>query len=207
VAEAEAYHCVGTAVADAPSGPYVPLPEPFACDLTIGGAIDASGFVDSDGSRYVLYKVDGNSIGNGGDCGNSVPPLVATPIMLQAVETDGTTTVGELVQILDRGDSDGPLVEAPSLILRDGIYYLFFSSHCFTSPEYDVRYATSESLTGPYTKAEGALLITGDWGLDAPGGATVSDDGDMIMFHANCAAGRCSFIGELGYDGTTVSVV
>lgn len=207
VAAAELHHCVGAAVANEAGGPYIPLPEPFACDLSIGGNIDASGFVDSDGSRYVLYKVDGNSLGNGGDCGNTIPPLTPTPIMLQEVEADGITSIGEPVEILDRDDSDGPLIEAPSLILRDGIYYLFFSSHCFTSPKYDVRYATSESLTGPFTKAEEPLLITGDWGFDAPGGATVSDDGKTIMFHANCAAGRCSFIGELSYNGTIVSVV
>lgn len=207
VAAAKKHHCVGTAVADEPRGPYIPLPEPFACDLSIGGTIDASSFVDSDGSSYVLYKVDGNSIGNGGDCGNSIPPLVPTPILLQKVEADGTTAIGEPVEILDRDDSDGPLIEAPSLILKEGVYYLFYSSHCFTSPEYDIRYATSKSLTSPFTKAEKPLLITGDWGLNGPGGATVSGDGESVMFHANCAVGRCSFVGKLDYDGTVVSVV
>lgn len=31
-----------------------------------GGAIDPAGFVESDGSHYVVYKIDGNSIGHGG---------------------------------------------------------------------------------------------------------------------------------------------
>lgn len=39
------------------------------CPLSQGGAIDASGY-DDNGQRYVVYKVDGNSIGHGGACGN-----------------------------------------------------------------------------------------------------------------------------------------
>ena len=126
-----------------------------------GGAIDPSGFRDADGSRYVVYKVDGNSVGNGGVCKNTVAPIVPTPIMLVHVEEDGVTAIGAPVQILDRDDGDGPLVEAPSLArMSDGTYAVFFSSNCWSTPQYDVSWAAATNITGPYTKY-GPMFITG----------------------------------------------
>lgn len=40
--------------------------------------------------------------------------------MLQEMEADGVTPTGNPVQILDRGPYDGPLIEAPALILHNG---------------------------------------------------------------------------------------
>ncbi|KAJ9487300.1 hypothetical protein VN97_g6019, partial [Penicillium thymicola] len=50
------HHCVGTAVADHPAGPYVPSNTPLSCRLDRGGSIDPAGFKDKDGSRYVVFK-------------------------------------------------------------------------------------------------------------------------------------------------------
>lgn len=117
--------------------------------------------------------------------------------MLQELDADGTTLVGEAVEVLDRSDADGPLVEAPSLVRAgDGTYLLFFSSNCYSTTLYDISYATSSSLKGPYAKSTEPLLVTGDYGLTAPGGATsfVDDDGSAaLVFHANCDQGRCMY--------------
>ncbi|PGH14649.1 hypothetical protein AJ80_05829 [Polytolypa hystricis UAMH7299] len=200
-------HCVGVAVSEDPGGPYVPEEEPWACPLERGGAIDASGFRDVDGKRYVAYKVDGNTIGPGGDCNNGVKPKVSTPIMLQEVEEDGIKKIGNPVQILDRDESDGPLVEAPYITrTEEGVYFLFYSSHCFNSKKYDVRYATSLALEGPYRKAKERLLKTGDFHLTSPGGATVSPDGMNITFHADCPDDRCMHIAKLKIDGDVATV-
>jgi beta-xylosidase len=75
-------HCVGAATADNILGPYTDQASPIACPLSQGGAIDPSGFTDADGTYYVVYKIDGNSIGHGGSCGNTVDPIVPTPHML-----------------------------------------------------------------------------------------------------------------------------
>lgn len=37
------------------------------------------------------------------------------------------------------------------------------------------------------------MLQTEDWGLEAPGGATISPDGTKIVFHANCGGWRCMY--------------
>ncbi|KAG0154502.1 hypothetical protein PDIDSM_70 [Penicillium digitatum] len=166
------HHCVGTAIAEHPTGPYVPSNTPLSCRLDQGGSIDPSGFKDKDGTRYVVFKVDGNSIGHGGDCNNGLEPLVSTPILLQKVGADGITPIGDAIQILDRNtaDGDGPLVEAPNLIIRGDVYFLFYSTHCFTDPAYDVRYATAESITGPYTKNNVPMINAQNTGLLSPGG-------------------------------------
>lgn len=203
------HHCVGVAVSKGtdPTGPYIPAETPFACHLDQGGAIDPAGFHDKDGAWYVAYKVDGNSIGHGGDCNNGVAPLKPTPILLQRVTDDGVTPLGEPVQILDRDDSDGPLVEAPNLVLHGDTYYLFYSTHCFTDPTYDVRYATASSITGPYKKTGNQLVKTGDDSLSSPGGGTVCSCGDRILFHGFCDKGRCTYSARVTLAESTVHLI
>ncbi|CAL5867202.1 uncharacterized protein PFLUO_LOCUS1415 [Penicillium psychrofluorescens] len=205
------HHCVGTAIADAPAGPYVPSDTPLSCRLDQGGSIDPSGFLDSTGTRYVVFKVDGNSIGHGGDCNNMVDPIVPTPIMLQEVAADGVTPVGDAVQILDRTADDGPLVEAPNLILQGDTYFLFYSSYCFTDPQYSVKYATAPAITGPYTPSGVQLVQTGDYGLTSPGGATVCGCGQEMVFHGFCGDvaaqnERCMYAANVIVDGTTITL-
>ena len=195
------FHCVGTATSTSILGPYTPQSSAFACpigkelggdsDANQGGAIDPDGFFDKDSNkRYVAYKVDGNSIGHGGTCGNwplNGDPVIPTPIMLQEVNaTDGITKIGPPVQILDRDDQDGPLIEAPSMYKANGVYFLFFSSNCFAGPLYDTNYATSTSILGPYEKSARPLFITGDGQhLLAPGGTDIAADGSFLVFHGS----------------------
>lgn len=109
-------HCIGAAVSEteSPAGPYIPLNESLVCPYTQGGAIDPYGFVGRAGTPWLLYKVDGNSIGAGGPCSNMEAPQKPTPIMLQKMQSDGITLDGEPIQLLDRTDADGPLVSQPS---------------------------------------------------------------------------------------------
>lgn len=189
-------------------GPYTPDEDVFACPTDQGGAIDASGFRDSDGTRYVVYKVDGNAKGNGGSCGNTVEPIHSTPIMIQQVQGDGVTKVNGPTQILDRGPSDGPLVEAPSLMKDSaGTYVLFFSSNCYTSPDYDVSYATSQSVTSGYVK-QPALLTKNNNGLSGPGGATIATDGKHVAFHGQIGddGRRAMYTATITVNGNTVTV-
>ncbi|KAL4903106.1 hypothetical protein BDW74DRAFT_179977 [Aspergillus multicolor] len=206
-------HCLGTATSVTITGPYTPTETSFACPLDLGGAIDASGFTDADGSRYVVYKVDGNSLNNDGT-------MHSTPIMLQKVQNDGITPDGEAIQILDRdpNGADGPLVEAPSLVLVDGIYYLMFSSGMYSDPSYDASYATAASITGPYTKAQAPdapLLVSGDAGssgpLGGPGGADFLD-GHKMVFHAfndgrSIESGRGMWVVDMQVGGGKITLL
>lgn len=205
-------HCIGAATASSPQGPFEPLPTPIACPISEGGAIDAAAFTDDDLTPYLLFKVDGNNIGHGGECGNIVQPRVNTPIMLQKLQADGTSPDGAPVPILNRTAADGPLVEAPELIRsHEGIYFLFFSSGCTRNPSYDLKYATADNITGPYTRASAPLLLTGDWGLHAPGSAGLFPAGKgqwNLVFHARVQGRiRAMFTGRLELKGRRAEFV
>lgn len=170
-------HCVGIASSSSVEGPYTPVSDAaFACPLDLGGAIDSSFFKDNDGTLYVVYKVDGNSISK------------STPIMIQQVnKADGHTKIGSASQILVNGQYDGGITEAPSMMRVDNVYYLTFSSNAYNTDYYDVSYATSTSPTSGFTKSTSPLLVTNDYGLGGPGGADMlNDNGNLKMvFHAN----------------------
>lgn len=163
---------------------------PLFCELSVGGAIDPNGAVDPEtGKYYVVYKVDGNSIGNGGACGNTVPPIVSTPIILQEVSPiDGVSAYGPGIEILTNEAEDGPMIEAPALTYdsSSGQYVLFYNSGCFVDYSYKINYATASSITGPYTR-QGTLLATGSTSADVqlPGGIDVAGNGKQAVFHGD----------------------
>ncbi|KAJ9628489.1 hypothetical protein H2203_002388 [Taxawa tesnikishii (nom. ined.)] len=200
-------HCVGAATSKNIVGPYAAQASALICPLSSGGAIDASGFQDSNGQRYIVYKVDGNSIGHGGACGNTVSPIVGTPILLQPVASDGVTLQGSTTTLLNNnGASDDGIVEAPNIIrTSSGKYILFFSPGCFTTTNYSVSYATASNVKGPYTRRSTPLFQTGSYGLSAPGGAQVAKDGQHMVFHANNGAVRSLYTAVITVTGNTVT--
>ncbi|KAM0717449.1 hypothetical protein Q7P37_007301 [Cladosporium fusiforme] len=195
-----AIHCLGYATSNNVEGPYTDNSrDAWICPVKQGGAIDPAGFYDrKTGKRYVVYKVDGNAIGHGGECGNTVRPIVPTPILLQQVNVNnGFQKIGGPIQILTNGPQDGPYVEAPALNYMNGKYVLFYSPQCYTTPKYDVSYAISNSITGPFIR-KGALFKTGGpLGFQAPGGLDVAVNGDHAVWHANYGKGRALFTGIL----------
>jgi len=72
-AQNTAQHCVGAATSNSITGPFVPVGNSaLICPTSQGGAIDAAGYWEAaTGQRYITYKVDGNSQGHGGACGNN----------------------------------------------------------------------------------------------------------------------------------------
>ena len=212
IAQSREQHCIGAATSKDVEGPYTPLPTPIVCPLDQGGTIDPEGFKDSDGTRYLIYKVDGNSLNK------PEAPLHPTPLMLQEVEKDGITFRGSPIQLLDRGPEDGPLIEAPAMgryeqADRSATYVLFYSSNVFTTKHYDVSYATSQSVKGPFTKSTDRLLQTGGK-LIGPGGIDNGVDGHNVVFHSiehevNEGRGpvmRTMWTGNLNVNGTKVTM-
>jgi beta-xylosidase len=186
-------HCVGAAKSSNIEGPYDSVSDtPLACPLDLGGAIDASAFQDDDGSRWMLYKDDGNAVGSGGTCGNGDKPGQAdTWIVIIQMGGDGYTVTGNPIRLINRDEADGPLIEAPALAKQDnGQYVLYFSSQCYTDKNYDTSYAVSDNLLGGYRKAARSLIDYGHtettiWG---PGGADVDDNSAHMAFHGYSSA-------------------
>ncbi|MFD6445443.1 glycoside hydrolase family 43 protein [Promicromonospora sp. NPDC060204] len=133
---------VGVAVADEPYGPFRDdADRPLLCQDTEGGSIDASPFTDADGSRWLLWKNDGNHVG------------VDTWIYVQRLSDDGLRLQGEPSRILKQDQEwEGTLVEGPYVWPHGGRYYLFYSGNAFDSDRYGVGYAVADRATGPYVK-------------------------------------------------------
>lgn len=193
--------CVGTAVSDTPGGPFTPVGDgPLVCPADEGGAIDATTFTDDDGTPYLLYKNDGNAVG------------VDTWIYLQQLTPDGLGFVGDRVPLLrqDRPE-EGGLIEAPTLVKRDGSYVLFYSAGFYGDGSYFTGYATAPALTGPYTKSDEPLMNTENTGIVGPGGQDVipGADGDWLAFHGVLSEDplvRGMYVTPLRWDGATPSI-
>ncbi|GAB3607096.1 glycoside hydrolase family 43 protein [Conyzicola nivalis] len=172
-----ALQCIGVATATNPEGPFTPVGTgPIVCPPDEGGAIDAATFVDDDGTRYLLWKNDGNCCG------------LDTWLQIAPLSADGTAIVGETTKLLMQDqDWEGNLIEAPTLVKRDGVYTLLYSANDYGGDAYATGYATAPSALGPFTKADGPLLTTeisagrylGPGGQDV---VTAPDGTDVLVF-------------------------
>ena len=139
---------IGTATR--PEGPFS-AKNPIAFDQK---NIDPYVFIDDDGKKY-LYHVD---ISNG----NKI--YVATI-------NDDFTAIDKSTRTLCITATDpweivqARVVEGPTVIKHNNLYYLIYSANHFESQRYAVGYATSTSPMGPWTKAaENPILSMADSG-------------------------------------------
>ncbi|WP_083753674.1 family 43 glycosylhydrolase [Actinosynnema sp. ALI-1.44] len=181
--------CLGAATSASPTGPFTATgANPLVCNAAEGGDIDPSSFVDTNGTRYLLYKNDGNAVGK--------PAIV----WLQQVQADGVTFVGGRTELIrnDRPEEAG-VIEAPVLVRRASQYVLFYSGGSYVNNGYFTNYAVSPSITGRYTKAFRPLMTTAtfDGAVQGPGGADAHPD--RIFFHGWVNNARYMYVAELGW--------
>ncbi|WP_168217676.1 glycoside hydrolase family 43 protein [Occultella kanbiaonis] len=164
--------CIGTAVAASPEGPFEDVAEvPFIGQHDEGGSIDASPFTDVDGTRYLLWKNDGNHIG------------VDSWVYLQQLSPDGLELVGEPHRLLTHDQAwEGHLVEGPFLWIQDGRYVLFYSANDYASADYGVGYAVADDLLGPYTKPSDEPLMRSTDDAAGPGHGMVVETGGRTWY-------------------------
>ena len=63
-----------------------------------------------------------------------------------------------------------PVAEGPTVLKRDGLYYLFYTANDFRNPDYAVGFATSKSPVGPWEKFSGnPVLSRKDIGINGTG--------------------------------------
>jgi hypothetical protein len=82
--------------------------------------------------------------------------------MLQQLAADGVVVVGDPTELLGRSDTGGLLIQAPNLILVNGVCISFSGSNCFSMPQYDVSYATASSVKGPFMKSSALVMVMND---------------------------------------------
>ncbi|MFX4273951.1 family 43 glycosylhydrolase [Propionibacteriaceae bacterium Y1685] len=190
--------CIGMATSSKPQGPFTDdSGKAMICHPDEGGDIDAASYTEG-GKRYILYKSDANAIGK--------PPT----LFLQEVSaTNGRSLVGSRVALLrnDRAEESG-VIEAPTLVKRQGRYVLFYSAGYYGKNEdgispYFTSYATSTTLKGTYTKAYRPLVTRAstDKVMNGPGGQDVvtGADGDHLILHGHTTEGRSMYQAALGW--------
>ncbi len=165
---------IGAAIADKPLGPFSDIGRPLVDDPN-PGVIDAHFFQASDGRRFLLWKVDGNAIGQ------------PTPIRIQQVEADGITLIGSAQTILTNDRSwEDHVVEGPWIIERNGFFYLFYSGNAYNLAAYAVGVARSTSPLGPYMKADGPIVTTNSqWAGPGHGSVVLGPNDEWVfVYHA-----------------------
>ncbi len=166
---------LGFAVADSPLGPFIPE-KTWLFEDTIDGHV----FIDDDGQAYLYYVSwrEGHEYGIYG---------------CELEDDIVTVREGTEVQLLKPTESwekiDGSVTEGPFILKHNGIYYLTYSGTGYTSPDYAVGYATSETPLGTYTRYTGNPILSRTEKLYGPGHHcfTTSPDGSelIIVYHVH----------------------
>ena len=178
---------ISVAHATSPLGPFEDRSsEPAVAQLDLGGSIDPSPFVDTDGTPYLCWKADSNAIDR------------PSTLWAQPLREDGGAVVGEATALLVHDRRwERPLIEAPSMVIADG-YWLFYSGGWWESDGYGIGYATASNPLGPWTKQTRRR----PWAASSPtamgpGGAEVFRGHDTMLYLAYHAWSA----GAVGYGG------
>jgi beta-xylosidase len=183
--------CIGGAVSLAATGADGPYTvegtlfesNPVVCHPT-QGSIDPSVFVESNGNAWLLWKNDGNSIGQQsyiwarrlGPDGGLLPGT-------SAVRLIGVSQAWEF----GTGIHDS-LVEGPSMVAAGGSLYLFYSGNNYLTSNYATGYAVCSAIaTGACTKPQnGPILASGSNGRGPGGGEVFADHAGRLWlaYHA-----------------------
>ena len=179
-------HCISYAEGDAPDGPFVDDSDrPWLCPTDLGGAIDPSPFVDSDGAVHLLWKNDGVTLRRD------------SAIWSQPLTSDGRSFAGAPVRLIGTDQAwEYPHVEAPSMTRVEDAYWLAYSANWWNQPAYGVGLARCASPTGPCEKPFDGPVLASTAGAEGPGGAEFFVDrwGRLLWaYHA--------WTGEPGYPG------
>src|SRR5918998_4279415 len=190
------WYCLGVASAPSAAGPYRDRGRPLRCGKW--GSIDPFPVRDEQGRLYLLWKEDGNEFDR------------PTPILAQRLSEDGRRLRGRPRELIRNTEPwEARVVEAPSVIRRDGYFYLFYSANLCCSPScaYAVGVARSPTLLGVWEKFSGNPILSGGNGWRCPGHPTiVPDEAGALrtLFHAyrsgtGVLAGRQLLVDEIAF--------
>ena len=134
--------CISTTVATTPAGPFKDLSTgPLVCQLSLGGSIDPYPIVDSDGAAYLLWKSDGNAIGQ------------PTSLWSRRLSPNGLgwQPSSSPVRLLSEhpGTWQAPAIEGPAMVRSGTAYYLFYGAGRWNARSSGVGYAVCDSPLGP----------------------------------------------------------
>jgi Glycosyl hydrolases family 43 len=167
------HECIGTSTSASPAGPYVPSEELLICQMDRGGSIDPMVFTDTDGSNYLYWKSDDNSIGK------------PSTLWVQQLGADDVTLLGTPVPLLNQDQPwEPPTIEAPAMVHAAGRYWLFYSGNGLGLANYAIGYALCAGPFGPCVKQTTARpWFASNAAVAGPGEESffADDNGNMWM--------------------------
>ena len=192
--------CIGSAIADSPTGPFTARPMPIICQLDQGGSIDPRVFVNSDGTPWMLWKSDQN-------IGGSTTP---TKLWSQRLSADGMTLLGSPSFLMSPDQPwQGTIVEAPDMIELNGSYWVVYSANWYNHPEYAIGAARCAGPAGPCHDDTSFPLLSTNFQGEGPGEASLFHNAAGVwMLYSPWRSlapnpdipARPVFITRLGYD-------
>jgi hypothetical protein len=159
--------CISVATATQPQGPFVDSSTaPLVCQTNLDGSIDPDAFVDADGTPYLIWKSNGQLIGQ------------AAALWSEKLNATGTALAGSVpAKLLNANQPwEAGNVEAPDLVLDGGRYYLFYSGNSWDGPSYAVGVAMCQGPLGPCFKTLSKPILSTDSTMAGPGGESVFAD-------------------------------
>ena len=197
-------HCVGVAVATAPTGPFTqmgPLERedgvrergmPIGCGDDAGdGTIDPAPFVAADGQVYLYVSTDRRCVS--GAC--SYAPTISVIPLSAAVPWQAA---GPRVALLtgaagtwEQGPAPYPAVENPWVVEREDGIHLLYSGGDWRGA-YGMGHATAASPTGPFSRSAPTPWVWGDAAVSGPGGGMLIPDAagdEWLVYHARSGPG------------------
>ena len=139
-------------VAVSKDGPQGPFRQTVKQPLTPNEKnIDPHLFVDDDGTPYLYFVRFTN--------GNVIWVAEMEKDLMSIKEN----TLTECIRATDEWETkQDKICEGPSIIKRNGIYYLLYSANHYQCKDYAVGYATSDSPMGPWKRYEGNPILRRD---------------------------------------------
>ena len=182
--------------------------ERFVCQetplLDLGYTIiDASLFVDDDGTPYIFYSANlqmddhYESITYGVEMKRDLSGMAGEPVKLIEATEPWETRTGRRVW-----------AEGGVLQKHDGLYYLYYSCNVYSGKDYSVGVATAKSPLGPYEKYAGNPILSYQQAQDGtilvsgPGHNSFFTVGDETFsaYHTHCKPNNLPSTRQLCYD-------
>ena len=155
--------CISSAVSALPAGPYFDRTQSaLVCETADGGSIDATPFLDNDGTPWLYWKRE----------------RVRQPatIETQRLSANGRSLTGPSFAVLQPGRAwEKGTVEAPSMVHTAAGYFLFFSGGVWSDASYATGVARCDTPIGPCHEQGPPVMATNNTVI-GPGGASVFTD-------------------------------
>jgi beta-xylosidase len=161
------HECIGAAFSTSPTGPFTDTSAtPLVCQAALGGDIDPSVVVPAPGRLALVWKNDGNSIGQ------------PVGIWEQSLTADGQATTGTPVRLIGADQAwEHGIVEGPAMLAdTHGGWWLFYSGGTWQSDTYDTGVAWCATVAGPCRQPSDGPLLASTPHAVSPGGLDTFTD-------------------------------